>query len=191
MASRTQSVRTERVEARDPPINNRSKRGGQEPIEELEAGLAIDEHALDEALVCQPDFFYRVAKRLALEISRRDAAKQALQDAEFEAEVAARRAAEEAEKKVTDSAIRAVVQTDDAVRAARDDLMRLSESVGTLSSLKEAFTQRSYAIKDLVNLYVANYYTASEHTTATGAMRDRLAQDARQNMNDERRRRAR
>lgn len=156
---------------------------------ELEESLRIDEYALEEALRDQPEMFYRVSKALALEISRRDAAKQAHQDAEFKADLSIRARAEEQGKKMTESEVRSRVNQSDDVVFKREELLRLNERVGLLSSLKEAFQSRSYALKDLVGLYVSNYYSASEHTSGSGVVRDRAAADARARMNEERRRR--
>lgn len=157
-------------------------------LRELEDALVIDEHALDEALREQPQLFYRISRAYALEISRRDAAKQALQDEEASVELDFRDDARERERKITEGEVKAHVQTDGRVVAARDRLARLSESVGKLSALKEAFQQRSYALKDLAGLYIANYYTASEHTAASSSLRDRRAAEARADMSQARRR---
>jgi len=156
-------------------------------LRELEESLQINEHALDEALCLQPGVFYRVSKAYALEVSRRDAAKQALQDAEARADLVVREEAANDSRKVTEGEVRATVQTMREVVAARDHLHRLSETTGKLGALKEAFQQRSYALKDLVNLYLANYYTASEHTSAGNALRDRSADENRRRMNEARR----
>lgn len=149
---------------------------------ELEEALRIDEHALEEALRDQPTMFYRVSSAYALEISRRDAAKQAFQDAEATCDLAVREDAQKEERKITEGEVRATVQTDGNVAKARERLNRLSESVGRLAALKEAFQQRSYALKDLAGLYVANYYSASEHSGATNAVRERSADEARRRM---------
>lgn len=156
-------------------------------LRELEESLRIDEYALEAALREQPELFYRVASAYAMEISRRDAAKQALQDAESEADLGVRRDAQQEERKITEGEIRAMVQIDASVVKARARLNRLSESVGRLGSLKEAFQQRSYALKDLAGLYVANYYSASENNAASGAVRNQSAEAARRAMNEARR----
>lgn len=194
---RRERVSTGRARGDSPSVSNRPKTGDRgvrpapaedyDDIRELESCLAIDEHALDEALRAQPETFYRVSKALALEISRRDAAKQALQDAEFKADLVVRDRAEKQEKKITEGEVRARVSQEDDVVFAREELQRLSESVGKLTSLKEAFQQRSYALKDLVGLYIANYYTASEHQSSSSAMKDRVAADARARMAEQRR----
>jgi hypothetical protein len=166
---------------------------------DLETSLAIDEHALEEALRDQPETFYKVSKALALVVSRRDAAKQALADAEATADLEIRddareeevRAARESVRakdksaaapskvKLTEGEVRARVMLTPGVLAARDRLTALSEEAGKLSALKEAFQQRSYALKDLTALYIANYYTATEHTSGDGTLKDRSARDAR------------
>lgn len=204
-------VVTGRTNAARPSISNRPKRDESEydDFRELEDSLAIDEHALEEALRDQPETFYRVSKALALVISRRDAAKQALSDAEASADLAVRDESREEESraardtvrgkdkpapaskiKLTEGEVKARVQLDPAVVGARDVFARLSEEVGKLSALKEAFQQRSYALKDLCGLYIANYYTANEHSAggAASAMKDRAADTARRQMAEERRR---
>lgn len=220
MAARVRSERVERVvtgrsSAADPSIANRPKRGEPEDskdfddFRELEDALAIDEHALEEALRDQPETFYRVSKALALVISRRDAAKQALADAEAGADLDVRDESREEESRVardtvrgkdkptpvskiklTEGEVKARVQLDPAVVEARGAFARLSEEVGKLTALKEAFQQRSYALKDLCGLFIANYYTASEHTGggAASAVKERAADSARRRMADERRR---
>jgi len=175
---------TERKVARRP---SRGSPDDYDDFRELEAALRIDEYALEGALREQPELFYRVSKAYALAISRRDAAKQALQDAEAEADLLVRGDAQEDDRKITEGEVRAKVQTDGKVVRARDALNAQSELVGKLSALKDAFQQRSYALKDLAGLYVANYYSASENSAASGAVRQRDAQDARARMNAARR----
>lgn len=156
-------------------------------LRELEEALRIDEHALEEALRDQPSLFYRVSSAYAMEISRRDAAKQALQDVEAEADLGVRREAQAEERKITEGEVRAMVQIDGGVVRARARFNQLVETVGRLGALKEAFQQRSYALKDLAGLYVANYYTASENSAASGAVRQQSAESARRAMNEARR----
>ncbi len=177
MAARVKSGRTEEPKAAE----------DYDDLRELEAALAIDQHALDEALVGQPEAFYRVSKAYAMEVSRRDAAKQALGDAEATADLIVRKEAAEDDRKITEGEVRATVQTMPEVVAARQRLHELGETAGKLAALKEAFGQRSYALKDLTGLFLANYYTASEHTSTGAALRGRAAANNRERMNDARR----
>jgi hypothetical protein len=123
----------------------------QDTVADLEEALAIDEHALDEALIRQPDAFYRVSKMLAVMASRRDAAKQALQEEEAYADERARSSIPDGEK-VTETSIKSLVRLDKQVLTANDKLLKLSRETALLQALKEAFQQRSYVMKDLGSL---------------------------------------
>lgn len=130
-------------------------------ISDLEEGLRIDPDGLDDACVAQPELFYRVAKELALSISRRDQQKQYLEETEAEVGLKTRHDAEVAEEKVTEGQIKSEVAAHPKVRAANSDLLRYQRRVAELTALKEAFSQRSYVLKDLVALYLANYYESA------------------------------
>lgn len=173
MADRQKPVRAKAVEGYE----------DYDDIRELETALAINEYALNEERAKNPELFYRVAKAYALTMSRRDAAKQALADAEARADLAFREEAQGANRKITEGEVRATVLTSPSVDSARRLLARLNEEVGQLGALKEAYEDRSYALKDLINLYVANYYGAMEPSAA----RAQNADEARRKMSEARR----
>jgi hypothetical protein len=156
------------------------------PIETLEEALAIDEDALNEALIRQPDAFYRVSKKLAMELSIRDAAKQALQEEEAYADERARSSIPDGEK-VTETSIKSLVRLDKQVLTANDKLLKLSRETALLQALKEAFQQRSYVMKDLVSLYVANYFGDASGGRSETQLRTRRAEENRTAMAEERR----
>jgi len=174
-------------------------------LEDLEDGLQIDEHALDEALQQQPDLFYRVSKHLAVLTSRRDAAKMSVAEAEAQADGLIRREiqkqldvdARAAEKKKSGSrrpentvqAIEAMKRLDPDVQDAMDDFLALNAAVGQFGALKEAFQQRSYVLKDLVSLYIANYYSDKSEGSAGSRVRTHEADNNRKGMAQERARR--
>jgi hypothetical protein len=154
-------------------------------LEELEEGLQIDEHALDEALQSQPDLFYRVSKQLAILTSRRDAAKQGVTLAEADAQARIRRERSKNDEKVTDKAVEADVRRDKEVERAQQEFLTLNSMVGQYGALKEAFQQRSYVLKDLCGLYVANYYADNTGSNSPQMkMRDIDAREARRKMAD-------
>ena len=172
------------------------KREIREPsIEELEQALSIEEHALEDECRAQPDSFYHVAKQLALVISRRDAAKQSLEEEEARADGDIRRAAEQEDEKVTETQVKSMVKIDKAVVTARKSLSELNLKVGVLSALKESFQQRSYALSHLVDLYIHNYYGEVKSDHRSGDMKTADANNAktqlhqmRQRENEKRRR---
>jgi len=133
----------------------------EDNIQRLETGLQIDEHALDEALQYQPDLFYRVSARLSHLISERDYAKQELEEIEAEVSVRLRLEAEKEKTKLSVAECEALKTIDSEVVKASRKMLDLQRMVGQYSALKEAFNQRSYALKDLVALHIANYYSDS------------------------------
>lgn len=149
----------------------------------LEEGLRINKNGLDESLLQQPDLFYRVSKELTLATSRRDAAKQGVADAEAHVELGLHRTRE----KCTVGEIKAHVAVAPSVRQARKLLADLQYEVNQLSALKEAFAQRSYALKELVALYIANYYSEID-TSAGHRAADAKYRDNRRKMNEARKR---
>lgn len=156
-------------------------------ISELEEGLRIDKNALDEALERAPDLYYRVSKELTLATSRRDAIKQELAEIEAEADNTIRIRAEGAKVKLTETDAKMQARLEPAVKRANRDLIEANRVVGMFSALKDAFNQRSYAIKDLVSLYVANYYSDSTGRQSSGNVKDHDAQVARRGMAQQRR----
>lgn len=148
-------------------------------IAELEKAMAIDPHALDEALIRQPDAFYRVSQRLALLISRRDAAKQDLQEIEAEADRDIRKAASRNEEKLSEVNIKSMIRLDRDVKEGERTLLDLNAAVNQWQALKEGFQQRSYVLKDLVNLHMASYFGDSGNSRAAGMAKERVAEDVR------------
>lgn len=151
-------------------------------IEQLEKGLLIDEHALDDELIRHPHLFYLVSKRLTLLVSRRDAKKQELAEVEARVDGDIRETAQKHKDKMTDTAVKQLVKLDDDVVKTTKELLELNRQVGVWTALKEAFQARSYVLKDLVNLYVANYYGSDGVSGSRNALRDHAASRVRENL---------
>lgn len=156
------------------------------PIAELEKAMQIDPHALDEALIRQPDAFYRVSQRLALMLSKRDAAKQGLQELEAEVDRDIRKSSALAEIKSSEAQIKSLVRLDRDVKAAERELLDLNRDVAQWQALKEGFQQRSYVLKDLVSLHVANYFGDSTNSRAINHAKDRQVEEVRRAQRAER-----
>jgi len=140
----------------------------------LEKGLAIDEHALNEGVVAQPELFYKVSQQLALQISLRDDAKHSLEVVEAEVDQTIRLVHRKEETKVTENEIRANVATHRDTLAAVKELSKYNRRVGELSALKEAFNQRNFMLKGLIDLYIGNYYGNVESHGSGGSRTNNL-----------------
>jgi predicted nucleic acid-binding Zn-ribbon protein len=156
------------------------KQQQREPtMQELELGIKIDQHQLEIECCRQPDLYYRVATRVATETSLRDAAKERLADVEAEADSEVRRAAIEEQTKITENYVESKKRVHPSVQEARQDYFELKKSVDLWTALLEAFSQRSYMLKTLGELYVANYYSDTSQTgVATGNAHAARAREA-------------
>lgn len=155
-------------------------------LEELEPGLQIDEHALDEALQEQPDLFYRVSKDLALLTSRRDAAKQNVSEVEAQVDLEVRSGAAKRDEKIPEREVDAQKRLHPKVKAAVAQMLQLNSAVGQLAALKEAFQQRSWVLKDLVGLYIANYYSDKSQSGDESRFKEHKADRIRARMHSQR-----
>jgi len=141
-------------------------------IEDLEPGLEIDENALERANAVQADVYYRVAKRVALEVSKRDAAAQVVEEAEARADTQVRRDMEIQDEKVTEGKVKAAVTLNKEVRTAKAELLAIKERLGQWQALEKAFDKRGYALTNLTTLYAANYFNTSTGDKSNARMRD-------------------
>ena len=142
-------------------------------ISEFKTSLQIDKHALDEALQEQPDLFFRVSQVHALQMSRRDAAKQYLITQEAMVDDQLRRTGLKSQDKKTEKQIEAQKRINGHVVKAQDQLLRMEHSVRQWSNMKEAVLQRGHALREMVNLYVNSYYTTGSVTVGNRRVRDR------------------
>ncbi len=127
-------------------------------IEELKGTLNIDKNALDEELVQSPELLFKVSDAYIAAIDIRDALKNDLAVAEAEADKAIRANADKSGEKVTEGSIKARVLTHKDRVKAYNAFLDAKLAADRLGALKEAFTLRGYAIRELCQLFTSNYY---------------------------------
>jgi len=148
-------------------------------IADLEAKLRIDEHHLEHMRRDQPELLYAVSKRVAQLMSKRDTAKKMLKEVEAEVALEIRSQAAQAQEKVTDKGVEAETCIHRDVRTARDAVTEAEAEYNAWDALRESFKDRSYAIRDLIELWLANYYGADMER---GVRRDMVKERADQVM---------
>jgi hypothetical protein len=174
---------------REPPREEREDRtrGSNAPkaetyggasIEELEKGLKIGTDLEQEDRV-QAETYWRVARASAVATSRRDAAYQNIKDVEAEESLKIRESYTK-EDKVTEATITAETRSSPHVRMAVKNHLRLQEEAAVLNALLMSFEKRSYALRDLVQMQLKEFYQSS-------GTRDGLADMARREQNERRR----
>lgn len=119
--------------------------------------LRIDRDDLDTEIMEQPQLFCGVARRYAIALSQRDAAKEAVGVARAAAYYVVRQQIEAAGIKATEAAIAVQIESNKEYRAAMDQYGLLKLAADQLLAEKEAWQQRSYALKDLAALWIAGY----------------------------------
>lgn len=121
--------------------------------------LRIDKFNLDDELVSQAEIFYKVAEKHIDSIDERDRLYQSLKNIESGLSLEVRSNCENEGKKVTEKVIETLVNTNPQRLVAQEDYLKAKKKCDDLAVMKEALQQKSYMLKELVQLYVAGYYS--------------------------------
>ena len=127
-------------------------------LDELKEQLAIDKGVLDDEVIRQPVLFYAISEQLTDASAERDAAKEELANVDADLDIGWRKKLAKMHPKVTESMVTTHVQSSPEHEAAFTAYLTAKTKADKLLALKEAFSQRSYMLRDLVSLYSANYY---------------------------------
>lgn len=147
--------------------------------------LRIDKQALDEELISQAGTFYEISSRYVEAVGNRDFLNNAYKEAVAAADLFFRKAATKSADKWTETRIASEVSSSDLVTAAKAKVLQASKEVDDWAALRDAFHQRSFMLRDLVQLYIAGYYAQE----AVSAPRDVAAENARAQLAKKRSRR--
>lgn len=143
------------------------------PDHELIPRLQIDKHGLDDELVQQPGRVDAAGRDLAEAISMRDTLKLELKQVEAVVDQQVRLVPGPNDKKLPETAIAAQVDVHPEVLAKRRELIWAARRVGELEARVDAERTRGFALRDLVQLYIARYY-AQDSVVAEEARRDAI-----------------
>lgn len=161
-----------------PRSSSRSDKIGGVTIEELEKALVIG-NDLEQADREQAEAYWRVARAAAISTSRRDAAYQNIKDVTATEDQKTRNSYD----KITDKAVESEVRSSPAVRSAIREHLALAEEAAVFQALARSFEMRSYALKDLVLMYL------KDSAMQQGKAGDAMADNVRRERNEERHRR--
>lgn len=125
---------------------------------ELRAALQIDKYELDEELVRQPKLFEETGDLLAAANAERDTLKERLSQVDARLYFDCRRDLERSDGKASEAAIKNAIEIHEDHIEATNAYLEAKEWADRCQALKEAFSMRSYMLRDLSGLYVANYY---------------------------------
>lgn len=130
----------------------------KEQLDKFREALQFDKNELDDALVQQPTLFDEVQEAYAYAISQRDELKTAMEEAYATAADNIRTSVPEGGKSPTDSSVKeqATLSKEylDAVAAYQEAKLHAD----LLGAKVESFKDRSRSMKELTELYCANYW---------------------------------
>lgn len=139
---------------------------------ELKRALIIDPDDLDGCLVNQPGYFFNAAEAFSAANAARDTAKLELKELMAQLDQDVRRQAVELEEKITEVALSNRIMILPNVKVANRLVLQLSKEADDLQALKEAYVQRSYALKDLTAREIAQMNNLGVERGSTGQRRD-------------------
>jgi hypothetical protein len=130
-------------------------------IDEFREYLKVDKHHLDDELVQHSMLFFRVAESYVRAAAKRDELKEelALIDAELDGKM--RKRAEDDGEKVTEAMIKGMIITHKDHIQASEAYQAAKTEADMLGALKESFQTRGYLLRDLCQLYTAQYFDAN------------------------------
>ncbi len=130
-------------------------------LERFRSYLAIDRNDLDSCCEKQPELFYHVAEELAQAVASKDATKLKLEELEATTAKRLRQAATDNDEKITEVLLKQRLTIQSDVKALQQELLAAQERVGTWMALRDAFTQRSFMLRELVPMYLARLSSSS------------------------------
>lgn len=135
--------------------------------ERLREDLFIDRDDLDSELVKQPGVFQLVNEQWAKAVSHHAKAKDDFKASEAETYTRLLAKRSDAGEKTTQDAMKHAVTLDKRYRRSQANLRAAQEELNRWQTLREAWQQRSYALKDLAALFISSYYTTDSSTAGS------------------------
>ena len=152
--------------------------------------LEIDRDDLDGELVRQPQLYWEASEEAVLTASRRDFAKEHLEQTDADLFKRLRIELAKAGEKDTDTAVKAAVERHQEHIDATTHYLETAKEAALADAFKWAVDQRSRALRELASLYVSGYFSVdSVRGKSAGEAREAMHLQNRERMRDERRRR--
>lgn len=137
--------------------------------DEFRKNLKIDKHALDEEIERQPEIYGEIADAAAQAKSQVEALEEELKELESHLDKTIRAKAAQDEEHYTETAFKAKVAGHPNRKKMAIKLLNAKDLQRRLDALQTAQRHKSYALRDMVDLYLSGYYDTH---SAKGSKRD-------------------
>ncbi len=139
-------------------------------IDELRTKLRIDKYSLDTEVEHQPELYGEVAEAASLAKSQIESLEEQIKELEADLDTQARADAETEGDRITENAIKAIIASDKDRKEMVIKLLDARYLQRRLEALTTSFRHRSYALRDMVDLFLASYYSSR---SASGMRKER------------------
>lgn len=151
--------------------------------------LQIDQYNLDQELLEQASKFYEVSEQFTRTSSLRDEAYEQIKELDAELNTSIRQEYIDSGTKFTEAQISSQVISHQDHKEAYRAYLNYKAKADELQSLKDAYIQRSYMLRDLVQLYIAGYF-ADKSVSANNADADEFLHNTRKRRMNQKRKKA-
>jgi len=140
--------------------------------EEIRSKLRIDEDNMDSCLVEHSEYFFKAAEQVTLAGAKRDGLKLELEElvAVLDRDIRARNAAEDI--KMSETGLSNTIKTTPRFQELQRKFMDAKKEADDWGTLKEAFQQRSYMLRELNQRQIAQMYNLSTERGTAGSRRN-------------------
>lgn len=129
--------------------------------DEYNNALKIDKLDLDNELIEQAAIYYQVSREYAQAVSIRDELYDKVKRVAAKLDKKLRDDNAEQGLRITEVALQSQILNEEPYIQAREEFNNAKLEADILLAQKEAFQQRSYALKDLCGLFISGYFTDS------------------------------
>ncbi len=142
--------------------------------EEIRAKLRIDEDDMDTCLVEHSEYFHKAAEQVTEAAAVRDGLKLQLEElqANLDRDIRARNLRDDI--KMSETGLSNTIKTTPRYQELQAKYMAAVKTAADWSTLKEAFQQRSYMLRELNQRQIAQMYNLSTERGTVGARRSAI-----------------
>ncbi len=128
--------------------------------EEFHKKLRIDKHSLDDEVEQQPELYGEVAEAAVIAKSQVESWEEQVKLLEASIDTEAREQANIADERITENEIKSMIVNSESRKEMIIKLLGARHQQRQLEALTTAFRHRSYALRDMVDLYLSSYFSS-------------------------------